>query len=471
MPAEKRSARRVLFLSHSAGLGGAERILTLVVCGLDRRRYHPVVVVPEEGPLKRELERCGVETEVSDVRWWGGWPGGAGATHRRFTEGLSDRVRSMTRIIEHHRIEIAVTNTCVVAELALAAKECGIPHVWYVHEMLSQDPGLAALLQLKTLYALMLSLSARVVVVSNAVKRELAQFVDTDEKVSVLHSGMPVPQGASFSKESLLGLDESARVVTFVGLLCERKGVQILADVAPLVLSAMPSAHFVLVGADTDVASGMTATVRARGVAHAFSFLGARPDALEIIRVSDVLVLPSLSDPLPCVIMEAMALSIPVVATRSGGAEEMVVDGETGHLVPVNDAPAIANAILEILASSTLREKMARNAKNRSDELFVYEVFVRNFEALLDATTARSIPDPGGMASAMLLESIASPSPLADHIRNSLAFRGLETFWDVRDRIVRPGTKLHAEYGHAADRMRNIFTWFSTATRRLFLRK
>ena len=114
-------------------------------------------------------------------------------------------------------------------------------------------------------------------------------------------------------------------VVTFVGILSERKGVVDFVESARLVLQRFPKAIFVMAGPDGGKGREAIAKIDKYGIRDSFRILGNRSDVPRILSASDMLVLPSLADPLPLAVLEAMAAGIPVVATRSGGCEEMVV--------------------------------------------------------------------------------------------------------------------------------------------------
>ena len=103
------------------------------------------------------------------------------------------------------------------------------------------------------------------------------------------------------------------------------------------------------------------------------------------MNVLDILVLPSiLPDSFPTVILEAMAAAKPVVATAHGGAIEMIVEGETGFLVPWDNAEAAAKPISELVENNVMRKEMGEIGRSRVLDKFSPEAFQRNFIRLFE---------------------------------------------------------------------------------------
>ncbi len=387
---------KILFLSHSSFAGGAERCLCMLLAGLPREKYESLALLPPKGILRRRgkgditktIKNMGVRTKRASLRWWvGDW-----TRYEPFARGLDKRVRNIARIIQREQVQLVLSNSCVVVEGALAANRCGVPHLWYVHEMLARDPVLNPFLPPERFYTLLSTLSSKVVVVSRSVKAEIEQFGPAP-KVEVLHTGIPAIVSSSFKdpKKKLFDYGADTPVVTFVGLLSRRKGVLDLIDAAGLVLADFPRARFVLAGGDGGEAREASRRVETLGIQHAVQLLGVRSDVPDILAASDVFVLPALADPLPLAVLEAMSVGLPVVATRSGGCEEMVLDNETGRLVPVADPKALAAAILAMLKDPSRREEMGSRGRQHFQTHFSRQRYLRGFQRIID-TAAASTP-------------------------------------------------------------------------------
>ena len=150
--------------------------------------------------------------------------------------------------------------------------------------------------------------------------------------------------------------------------LAAEKGIAYLIDCVPAVRKLCPDVYFVVAGEGPDRAEleKRSSTNESASV----TFTGFRADVLNLIAACDIFVLPSLAEPFGLVLLEAMALSKPVVATRCGGPTEIVVDGVTGILVPPGDSVALGVAIAKLAGDRDLRERMGRAGYLRFKERF-----------------------------------------------------------------------------------------------------
>ena len=391
------SRPRILFISHSPHFGGAERCLYLLLKGLNRNKYDLSVLVPPQSIIgyrgQQDLGKLVAELDIpvyrTPIRWWvGRWP-----RYPAFAMGLPKRVAKVARFIRKKRIELVVSNSSVFVEGALAARCCGIPHVWHVLEMLEHDPTLRPILPLHQLRRLMASLSARIVAVSSAVSREFEPYVQPD-KLRVVHTGVPEaePQVTGEPKRIMFDLPRDTPVVAFIGLLSERKRAIDLVDAARDVLKKAPRTTFVIAGPDGGEAQNVIRRINEHGIGRSFRILGYRQDIPNILAASDMLVLPSLADPLPLAVMEAMSMGVPVVGTRSGGCEDLIVHGKTGYLVPSRSPASLAKAITALLESPKDRVQMGLAGHHRLASNFSYQQYIVNFEQLFDETAAAAQP-------------------------------------------------------------------------------
>jgi glycosyltransferase involved in cell wall biosynthesis len=160
-------------------------------------------------------------------------------------------------------------------------------------------------------------------------------------------------------------------VVAAVARLVPVKGLHHLIETAPAVLRHCPRARFLLVG-EGEMRPALEARVRAKGLQERILFTGFRADVASVMAGTDLVVLPSINEGMGRVLVMAMALGKPIVATRVGGVAELLGDGEAGLLVPPRDPAALAEAITALLKDSqrarTLGEAGRRRAPRYSAE-------------------------------------------------------------------------------------------------------
>jgi glycosyltransferase involved in cell wall biosynthesis len=169
----------------------------------------------------------------------------------------------------------------------------------------------------------------------------------------------------------------SGFVVGSVGRLDRQKGLDVLVDALP----AIPDAFALLVG-DGPERDDLLARAAAAGVADRLSVTGWQADARNYLTALDVFVLPSRFEGFPQAVVEALLAELPVVASDVGSVSESVIDGETGFLVPPDDAPALAEALRRLQDDPELRRELGRRGRERALTEFSLTGMARAYEAL-----------------------------------------------------------------------------------------
>jgi glycosyltransferase involved in cell wall biosynthesis len=183
-------------------------------------------------------------------------------------------------------------------------------------------------------------------------------------------------------------------IVGAAGRLSPEKGFGVLIEAASRI--GDPSVGFVHFG-DGPLRMELQQHIAAAGLADRFVLAGFRNNLDEFMPFFDVLALPSFTEGLPNVVLEAFAASVPVVATAVGGTPEVVVDGESGYLVPPGDSAVLARRIGDTLASETERRAMGRRGQLRTLNQFTFEAQARQylslFDTLLSSSSRASVAD------------------------------------------------------------------------------
>jgi glycosyltransferase involved in cell wall biosynthesis len=169
-------------------------------------------------------------------------------------------------------------------------------------------------------------------------------------------------------------------VIGTVGRLTSIKGHQYLIDAVPEILRRCPAAHVALVG-DGELRQALTERTRRLGVDGRVIFTGYREDIPALIAGMDVFVLPSLNEGMGRVLVMAMALGKPIVASRVGGVPELLGQGEAGLLVPPADPRALADAICTLLADPVRAKTLGAGGRRRAP-LFSTRVMIESLEKL-----------------------------------------------------------------------------------------
>ena len=226
----------------------------------------------------------------------------------------------------------------------------------------------------------------RLVTVSASVRETMLACGVAPDKVEVIHHGTDVEAFAQTTAPARairreLGIPDDSLTVGVAGRLAPEKGHLVLLEAAARLGDRYPL-RFVIVG-DGPFESDIRAKVKSLGLEDRVVFTGFRPDVNNVIGALDVMTLPSTwKEPCAAVVQQAMALCKPVVGTRAGGTPEMIVDGETGFLVPPGDADALAEAVARLAGDAFLRKRLGTAGRERVEELFSLSVMTDKIEAL-----------------------------------------------------------------------------------------
>ncbi len=380
--------RNVLYINNSADIYGASRCLVRILKGLDRERFFPLVVLPENGPLKKEIESLGVEVVTH--------PGLSAITRHTFHSwrvvpfllGIPFSVFFLWRLMRRKRIDIVHTNTGVMISPAFAAKLAGVRHIWHIRDWFQEFRAIWKP------YAKYIKWSSeRVIAISTAVAK---QFPD-DTKITVINDGFSRAEfavhdpelGRKFRERWGLGTDF---VVGCVGRIkFVRKGQEVLVKAAALLQAKGCPAKYLIVG--TTAAGNERHLTELKKLISELELqdrvilTGELMDPRPAYAAMDVFVLPSAQpEPFGLVVTEALAMGVPVIATNMGGPVDQVTDGVTGFLVPPSDPQALAEKLELLYHDRLLLARMAETAPQQVAERFSVEQMMEKIHRIYEAT-------------------------------------------------------------------------------------
>ena len=229
--------------------------------------------------------------------------------------------------------------------------------------------------------------TAAVITNSRTVKQVLVENRVPGEKIHVVYNAKAVPDSHSIAERlpdlrTELVLSGTGPVVGAVGRGRPEKGFQFLVAAAPGILERYPETMFVLVGGGTERLEPQLAEL---GVRERFLLPGHRRDAVDVMGLFDVFVIPSIDmESCPNVLLEAMSVGLPAVGTDVGGIAEMVVDGVTGRVVAAGQARALSDAVIGLLEDREGMVRMGRAGRQRVADVFSLDVKVEGTLAVYE---------------------------------------------------------------------------------------
>ena len=247
---------------------------------------------------------------------------------------------------------------------------------------------------------LLLAFNTHIVAVSYGVKNFLVRWQSVNpDKITVIHNGIDVEEftdSTSCEKlRDLFGLQSNVPTVGFTGRIERQKGLHILLHAARNIVQSGRQVQFLIVG-DGSLRRELESIAKKLEIEQHVIFTGFRSDrseVLTILRFLDIFVMPSLWEGLGLSIIEAMLAGKPVVASKIDGIPEVVLDQETGILVPPREPKALADAICTLLDSPEKRREMGERGRQHAIRHFSIDRMVRDYEEFYDSYTGDTYHD------------------------------------------------------------------------------
>lgn len=372
---------RVAYVIDHLRVGGAQRHLLEVVRGLDRREYALEMwsAARDPGDLAAVFEREGVPVRSFGI---------TGTMLSPRTLSAVRRVAADFRARGVHVVHGYLFEGNFLA--ALVGRLAGTPVTLVSKRSLDRydrfDRRAAAWLSNR--------LASRVTVNASAVRAITIEHERcAPERIVMIPNGVALPSSAAAAPDPTAGAGADPRgngpLVGMVGRLSWKKGYQHALAAAALLRDRVPGLRFDVVG-DGELRRELEDMARELGLADTVRFLGQRRDVPELMRTFDCFVLSSVIEGMPNALLEAMALGRAVVTTSAGGSAEVVVDGESGLVVPPADASALANAVERVLRDAEFARRIAAAGERRVRENFSLDAMLRAFDRLYRTELARA---------------------------------------------------------------------------------
>lgn len=236
-------------------------------------------------------------------------------------------------------------------------------------------------------------LSTHVIAVSHAVQRDCVERLGIPgDRISVIHTGIEPPAAIPADDAEKLrvewGLAPTQPVIVTVARLSYEKGLDTLLDAATLLRQSRPRARVVIIGDGPDRAA-IEIRIRESNLTDVVLLGGFRSDVWPVYAAANVICMPSHSEGMPNVLLEAMAMARPIVATSVGGIPEAILSGENGLLVPPRDPQAMAAALSCLLDDADLAWRQGAAARSTVVQRFLARDVVARYSILYSSLLAR----------------------------------------------------------------------------------
>jgi len=359
---------KILFVSTSTTLGGAEKTLYTLATRLDAKQFQVAGVVSLKSPghYAQRLAQKGIKTRSLDLV---GWP------------SLRD-AGTLARIIQEIRPDVVHALMYQAIQLCRLVKRRG-----EVPFKLVSSPRVNY--RTRSFWSLLvdrwLKAADDLLIAESEASREFLthRLGYAADRVKTVHNGLEIPEVPSAAERKRarlqLGLEEDELLLLSMGRLDAQKGHGVLIDaVAELRRARKPRCAII---GDGPMRDHLRAQIARLGLQRTVQLPGERGDVRAWLAACDIFVLPSLWEGLPNAMLEAMALGLPVAATRVDGVPEAVTDGQDGLLVAPDDPGALAKALASLMDDLELRRRLGQAARTRVAESFTLPAMLAGYEA------------------------------------------------------------------------------------------
>lgn len=343
--------KKICFVIDVLGVGGAEQLMVPILACLKEEFDVRVCVfrVKDGNPIAGKIRSLGISVDLLPI------------------QNLKDitALPRLIRFLKDHDVDMVHTQLEFADILGnMAAKILGLPSISTFHTM----PPIAQNLKKRAHQWLWLkSLNRfcdRVISVSEeAHKYYLKTSGVSLHKTIMIHNGIDFNRFSEISSKDKnairqkLSIPKDAQIFTTVAVLRAQKGIQFMIQAMPAILAENLDVYYLVVGSGPHL-DALKEEARALAVEERVIFTGMRTDVPQLLSVSDIFILPTLTEALPTVLAEAMAARCPIIASAVGGVPEMVINGENGYLVDPENSDQLSDICIRLLKSQDHRETL-----------------------------------------------------------------------------------------------------------------
>lgn len=379
--------KTILYLHAGAEMYGADKILLELVTGIDKSQFRPIVILPNDGILRRKLESNHIETYIIPYpilrRKYFNFKGIISYLVN-YRKKSKDIISLLYRKNIH--VDIIHINTMAVLEGIYLKKKLNVELIWHIHEILLSPKIVVSFLN----YCVG-KYSDEIVAVSNAVKKNLVASKKVPaSKVHIIYNGIDSKRFSPQTDYDYLfkewNIPRNSVRVGMIGRINSWKGQNDFLIAATPLLNKYSNLYLFIIGSafkgqEWRVSQLKEKISRERN-SNRIIYSPYRKDNNAVENFFDILVLPSTNpDPLPTVVLEAMGSGKAIVGYGHGGVTEMVENGVNGLLATPRATNDLRSKLNQCIENNTYKV-MGKLSYKRQREVFSLDTFIRNFEDL-----------------------------------------------------------------------------------------
>lgn len=384
--------KSILFIHQSAELYGSDKTILMFISSLDKQKYKSIVVLPFDGPLKKEFEKNGIEVVIAPVlklyrKMF--TPKNILKFFNEHTEGL----KKLEELHKQHKFDIVYSHTLASLIGIVFAKKNKIKHLWHVQEIIAKpvlfNKGFVRLLSMKCNNVAVYDSKTTMEfwIKGNKKLAQKSEFVCNG--LDVKQKPEPNPADVKVIRNQFYNVDKDELVIALVGRINSWKGQQLLLDAFYKISSKYDNIKLVFIGSAPPNQEffelDLKEKIQKYNLTEKVIIIPFQENIWRFWDAIDIAVVPSTEpEPFGMVAIEAMLSKKPVIAANHGGLTETVVHDHNGLLFTPNNSDDLANALEVLINDQEKRKLFGENGYERTINHFSLEKHVEKFESIFN---------------------------------------------------------------------------------------
>lgn len=375
--------KNILFIHQSAELYGSDKTLLLLLKYLDKTKYLPLVVLPFDGPLKKELEKEDIKVVIAPV---------LKLYRKMFTpKNLSKFFRDIRKSVsildnlnEQYNFDLIYSNTLAVLLGMIYAKKRKIKHIWHVHEIIVHPKVIASS------FPKLLNRYADIVICNSlaTMKNLVERKKELEKKSIVIYNGIETEKSevTTCSREDF-GYNDQDIIITLAGRISRLKGHKWLLSTYLKHFNQNTNAKLLFVGSPVEgqeyYLTEIEQFIIQNKLEHRVKIISFTKNLSKVWKLTDIAIMPSSeAESFGLVAVEAMLAKKPVIGSNHGGLTEIIINDETGFLIEPNNVEALSEALSKLIDNPELRKSFGEKGYQRAIKEFSVDKYVQSFETV-----------------------------------------------------------------------------------------
>lgn len=375
--------KNILFIHQSAELYGSDKTLLLLLKHLDKTKFNSVVILPNDGPLKTELEKENIKVVIAPVLKLYRKMFSPGNILKFFVD-IKEAFKALDILNKEYKFDLIYSNTLAVLLGMIYSRKRKIKHIWHVHEIIVHPKIIAS-----TFPKLLNKYADLIICNSYSTMKNLTDRTKMlEHKSVVIYNGIESTMYNEIESKEDFGFASQDLLLTLVGRISRLKGHKWLLSTFINELSKNLEVQLLFVGSPVEnqeyYLEEIEEIILDNKLSNRVKIIPFTKDLSKIWSITDIAIMPSTeAESFGLVAVEAMLAKKPVIGSNHGGLTEIIVNNETGFLVEPNNETKLAEAISKLIENPELRKQFGENGYQRAINEFSVATYVNKFEKLL----------------------------------------------------------------------------------------